>query len=242
MIKKTLLALSVFILIFAVSCATTTTVETPKISVSGIGTVTLDADFASFQIQVTETAQTTGKAQQLANKKMNQILAIVRSYGVEDKDISTTSLSFSSNYEWDSVLQKSVKVGEQVSQALYVRMKDLDHFTDLVDEIGSTISGISFNSVTFEASDYTQAQIQARSLAYQDAYNKAKAYADAAGLVVGRPLTISDGYSSTNNRIVRNDGLFMKAEGPMTEASYATEAPVGNLNVTVNSEIVFELK
>lgn len=236
-----------FILIFALaSCASmsgTASTESSQmrtISVSGSGTITLSADMVTFSINVSETAPTTAEAQQLTNKKINQILAILKNYKIEDKDISTTALSFSTEYYWDSVSGRQIKEGENVSQTVYVKMGDIDRFGALVDELGSSVSGISFYSTSFDKSDKTQAYEEARELAYQDAYNKALKYAQSAGMELGYPITITDGYTSYSNRAVAADGL-MKATSVEAAASYKTEAPSGQLSVSSNVSVVFQL-
>ena len=170
---------------------------------------------------------------------MSQILSILRDSGIEDKDISTTALNFSTKYAWKDGVQ--TKVGEEVDQTVYVRLYDIEAFAPLADAIGSNVSGISFYNVSFDSSDRKEAENQARELAYQDALTKAQIYAKAAGLELGEPITIQDGYSS----YVRNTletGAVMYAKAEAADESYATEAPTGPLTVTSNVDIVFQLK
>ena len=67
-----LLILSVLLVLLA-SCSTldkSTKTDPTVISVSGNGIVYLEADMVKFSINVSETADTTGEAQQKTNKKM----------------------------------------------------------------------------------------------------------------------------------------------------------------------------
>lgn len=236
--KKTYLLVLVAVLFLATSCFTTA--DTRKtISVSGSGSVALQADIVNFQINVNEKAQTTAQAQQLTNKKINQILTILRSFKIEDKDITTTSLNFSTDYYWDN--NKQIRDGETVSQSVYVKMRDLDNFAKLVDELGSNVNGISFYNVNFDLEDKTEATVKARELAYQDAYEKAQTYADEAGLKLVAPISISDGYSSVSTRSTSANGkMLYAAEAAVMD--YATEAPTGTLTVSVNTNVVFEIR
>lgn len=236
--KKAFIIVLASVLLFT-SCATLS--NTRSINVSGTGTVTLQADMVSFTINVSETAETTGKAQQLANKKVGQILSVIRNYKIEDKDISTTSLDFSSEYEWNSDLQKSVKVGERVSQTLYVKMRDLESFALLLDELGSSVNGISFYNVSFDCENRAEALEQARQLAFEDALGKAEIYAKTAGIKVGKPSSISDVDSSVSYRIPTYNSKLMYAESA-ADTAYGTEVPMGNLCVTVNTNVIFDLK
>lgn len=237
--KKSLIITMVAILFFATSCFSLA--DTRKtISVSGSGSVAIKADIVSFSINVEEKGETTAEAQQLANKKISQILTILRAYNIEDKDISTTSLNFSTDYYWDG--NKQIKNGENVSQTVYVKMRDLDKFTSLVDNLGSNVNGISFYSVNFDLEDKSEAIAKARELAYLDAYEKAQTYADKAGMKIVSPLSISDGYYSVSTRTTSANGKVMALAEAAVDASYATEAPTGTLSVSVNTDITFQMK
>lgn len=234
------IALACACIFLAASCAnlSQSTLATKTISVSGTGTVSLESDMVSFRVEVSETAQTTAEAQQATNKKMSQILATLREHGIEDKDISTTALNFSTNYAWKDGVQ--TKIGEEVSQTVYVRIYDIDVFAPLVDALGSTVSGISFYNVTFDSTNRKAAENQARELAYNDALEKARIYAKAAGLEIGEPVTIQDGYSSYARNSLDTGVAFAKATS--ADESYETEAPSGPISVTSSVDIVFSLK
>ena len=77
-----LLILSAIIVILT-SCSTLSSsskTEPTVISVSGNGIVYLEADMVKFSINVSETAYTTGEAQQRTNKKMAQILDLLKKH------------------------------------------------------------------------------------------------------------------------------------------------------------------
>ncbi len=237
--KFTNLAILFLVVLLAVSCTTTSNITSKTINVSGTGSVNLKADNVSFRVEISETEDTTALAQQATNKKMSQLLAILRENGISDNDISTTALNFSTNYTWRDGQQQ--KLGETVSQTVYVRMYNLDGFASLADSIGSNISGISFYNVTFGSSKSKEAENQARELAYEDALKKAQTYAQAAGLTLGEPITIQDGNASTYSNRMSNDAV-MFAVAATEEAAYSTETPTGPLTVSASVEVVFEIK
>ena len=239
--KKFSLILLISFLLLAVSCSTTAMNSSSKtITVSGTGSVNLKADNVSFRIEISETEETTALAQQATNKKMTQLLAILRDNGINDDDISTTALNFSTNYVWRDGEQQ--KVGETVSQTVYVRMYNLDGFASLADAIASNISGINFYNVTFGSTQSKEAENQARQLAYTDALKKAQTYAQAAGLTLGEPITIQDGGSSTYSNKMNADAVMFATAAPAEEASYSTETPTGPLTVSASVDVVFEIK
>ena len=241
--KKSVLftVFSVFLLVLLASCSTTNPSNSTErtVSVSGSGTVNLRADMVTFTVTVSETKTTTAKAQKAANAKMSKVLEIVRSFGVTDDNISTSSLNYSTQYKWTD--GEEVRIGEQVSQSVTVKLENIDVFGSLVDTLGSTVTGIALNRVNFEASDYTKAAGQARKLAYENARDKAMVYAVASGMVVGRPISINDGYDSYGSvRYTVSDAKMANFEAAAA-AGPQTETPTGLLSVTVNTSVVFEL-
>ncbi len=240
--KITLVAVfSVLLLVLFASCSTTGASNSTKertVSVSGTGTVNLKADIVTFTVSVSETKTTTAKAQKAANIKMAKILEIIRSFNVDENNISTSSLNYSTQYKWTD--GEEVKVGEQVSQSVTVKLEDIDSFGALVDMLGSNVTGISLNRVSFEASDYSKAAEQARRLAYENARDKAMVYAIASGMAIGRPVSINDGYDNDGSvRYTVADAKMANLEAAATGAR--TETPTGLLSVTVNTNVVFEL-
>lgn len=240
--KSTLFTVfSVFLLVLLASCSTTNPSNSTErtVSVSGSGTVNLRADMVTFTVTISETKTTTAKAQKAANTKMSKVLEIIRSFGVTDDNISTSSLNYSTQYKWTD--GEEVRIGEQVSQSVTVKLENIDVFGSLVDTLGTNVTGIALNRVNFEASDYTKAAEQARKLAYENARDKAMVYAVASGMVVGRPITINDGYDSYGSvRYTVSDAKMANFEAAAA-AGPQTETPTGLLSVTVNTSVVFEL-
>jgi len=232
--KKIITAVLVVFCLLAVSCATSSKDGAERtISVSGSGTVNLKADTVTFSVSVSEIAETTALAQRAANEKVARVLSVIRNFGIEEDCISTANLYFSTSYRWTDGEQ--IRIGEQVSQTINVRMKDMENFGKLVDVLG-TINGISLNSVNFIASDYTEAAVKARQLAFESARDKALVYSEMSNMVLGDPVSITDGYDSYSNYrsyVVDAKMATMEAAG--------TEAPAGLLSVTINVNVVFEL-
>jgi len=234
--KKVITAILVVFCLLAVSCATPAKDDSKRtVSVSGTGTVNLKADTVTFSVSVSETANTTALAQRAANEKVARVLTVIRNFGIPEDCISTANLYFSSSYKWSDGDQ--VKVGEQVSQTINVKMTDLDNFGKLVDLLG-TINGISLNNVNFVASDYSQAAAKARQLAYENARDKALVYSMMGNMELGNPVSINDGYDNYSNARMYVADAKMAA---METSASGTEAPTGLLSVTINVNVVFEL-
>ncbi len=226
------LVLSLAVVVLLSSCmATKDLVRT--IEVSGSGEVVLVADVATFNIQVSELGKTTKEAQAQANMKMASILKVLRSYQIEDKDISTTGLNLRPSYKW--IDNQQVLEGQVASQNLSVTLRDLPSLGVVIDELGE-ISGIYLNSVRFDKDDKSEALTEARQKAVEAALAKAEVYAGSAAMRVGSPITISE--SS-----VASTPYEPRAVKMMASESYdmATEIPAGTMTVRSTIYLLLEL-
>ena len=236
-----LFALVLIALFLLGSCTTASLIEQSRtVSVQGSGMVTVSPDVASLMITVSEIAETTAEAQQMANEKVGKLLAMIRNAGVEEKDVATTALSFSPEYRWRE--NEQVLIGQRVRQSLSVTVRgiggDSTTLPTLLDSLG-TVSHISIGSIRFSKADTSEDYVQSRKLAMEKAMQKATDYAEAAGMRLGKPLTVSD-YSARDSQYARNS--MVKADAMlMMESAAPTELPTGEITVSSSVSVVFEL-
>lgn len=232
-----LLAAAAAVLVLA-GCRTAARDAYCEIAVEGRSSVSIEPDMVGFSLRVSETAPTTGEAQRLANAKVSTILALLESFGIERKDITTHNLSFSTDYDWDNGRQEFV--AERVSQQVGVSMYDLGAFPALVDALGAQLTGISLNSVAFDRKDKAAFYEEARRKAVEDAEAKARAYAEAGGLALEGPVSISEGsLSSYSNNRMKMD---MMAAAPEAASGAASDVPAGEIVVQASINVVFKAR
>lgn len=208
-----------------------------SVSVSGSATVTLTPDMASFSISVSETGQTTWEAQQQANAKMQDIYDILHEgFGIVAEDIRTTSMSLYPEYRYEDGQQ--ILVGQTASQSISVTVHRLDDLALIVDRL-SSVTGISLSSISLDASEKDESMSQARRLAMQDAMDKAGDYAEAAGFVLGAPVSvIESGSYHYANRV--QPTMLMAGASAKDEASSASYY-AGDLGVSAGVNVVFRM-
>lgn len=239
-----LVVVTMVVLALATGCSTLgqTSDMVRTISVSGTGSVKLTPDIASFSVAVSELADTTAEAQAAVNAKMATLLGIIRAAGIDEKDISTTSLTFRPEYNW--IDGKQELQGQRASQRLSVTIRGIDSndkkLSSLIDQLG-TVSGIEFTSVTFDRADKVAAYNEARELAVKKAEDKATRYASSSGMELGKPVSISES-SQTNTPMYRTTGNIMMAEAAYDSVAYSTELPTGEIEVSVTIYLVYEMK
>ena len=241
--KSMILTGLILSLVFLVGCGTTSLMERSRtISVQGMGRVSVEPDVASFTLTVSELAESTSEAQQMTNRKMGVLLEMIRTFGIQDSDIATTALSFSPEYRWKE--NQQVLVGQRVRQSLHVTVREIKEeagvLSSLIDEIG-TVSNITIGSIQFSKVDTSAEYALSRTLAMEKAIEKAGDYARAAGMQLGKALSVSDYTSQDYQTAVRSTA--MKADAMMMAESYApTELPAGELLITSSVSVVFELR
>ena len=236
--KKIALVTSIiFISIILTSCLSSEDLNNTKvISVSASGDVTLSPDIATFTVEVNETEKTTSEALNSANKKMAEVLRILYSHNIADKDIATTSLNLSPQYNWED--GKRILIGQSASQSINVKIRNIDDLGKIIDEIGK-ISNINLYSIRYDKEDKTASYEEARIKAVKNAIAKATTLANAANMELGEPISISEGTTpaySTYNRL--NTAKMMVAES----ASYDTQMPTGELLISTSVNIIFTLE
>ena len=161
------------------------------ISVSGEGTVTLEPDLAILNVAIETEARTVVKARDRNAIAIDAILTTVRSYGVSDNDIGTTSFNIWPRYDY--VDRTQILAGYKVSNSLTIKVRELVAIGQIIDSI--TDSGgdaIRVNGVSFTVDDPTPFMSKLREAAVNDATSKAQHYARLSGVKLGRLIHLME--------------------------------------------------
>jgi uncharacterized protein YggE len=162
----------------------------PSVSVSGEGIVTVQPDTARMVLGVDVFNASLARAESDSSQRMNQVIDALTNMGVAKDDIKTISFSVSPEYDYPQQGTPQLR-GFRVSNLVSVKIRDVNRVGDLADAViavgATTIQGLSF-----ELNDPSAAKDQARTQAMQDARHKAEQLAGAAGVTLGKPLSISE--------------------------------------------------
>lgn len=172
--------------------------ETPRVAtldMVGQGSVTAVPDMALVTSGVVSDADTASAAMTANSTAMAAVVARVKEAGIEPRDIQTSGFSVQPRYAQvkhqsrDEYRQELV--GYRVTNSVTVRVRDLARLGGLLDAMvrdgANDVSG-----VTFLVSDADRLRDEARKAAIADAIRKARLYAEAAGVQLGRVLSISE--------------------------------------------------
>ena len=167
--------------------------EARTITLTGTGEVSVIPDTATIQIGVESQADTATEALADNSAAAARVIGALKEAGVAPGDIRTANFAVQPVYSNAKSLSQDgpVVTGYRVTNQVIASIRDLDGLGVLLDRVigegANRIGGISFS-----VADETEALERARTLAIEDARNKARTYAEAAGVSLGPVLAITE--------------------------------------------------
>ncbi len=208
------------------SVTSVTTNQTQPFSVTGEGKATAIPDMASVNAGVTAEGTTVKDAQDKLNTAINKVSQAVKGQGVDSKDIQTSNYSISPNYNYQTNPNRIN--GYSASSNLTIKVKNIDRVNGVID--AATGSGATnVGGVTFDVSDKTKAENEARSLAVADAKAKAENAAKISGFKLGRLVNYDENFGGAPRPIP----MMAKAEGLGGAPPTQVEPGTNEIDVTV---------
>jgi uncharacterized protein YggE len=202
------------------------------ISVAGMGEVTMTPDIATINLGVHTEAATADAAVEANNASTAKLLEALTAAGVAPEDIRTTNFSVYPSPKFDPVTGEQTDITYAVDNSVYVTVRNLDGFGDLLDAAVQAGSN-SINSIQFDVEDKTEYLSQARAAAVENAQGQAQELAAAAGVELGDVQTIS--YYDNIPVPLARDQAFAAAES-------AVPISPGTMDLTVTVNMVYFIK
>jgi uncharacterized protein YggE len=239
MVKKTIYILNILFFVFAfnnLSFAHTEQEQKQKLQVSGKGEVMVKPDIAFITVSVETDAATASEAAQQNANKMQKVLKEVKStIGKEDK-VTTIGYNLSPRYEYNKTTRQSELIGYRASNRLNVETKRINKLGEIIDK--SINAGANkVDSLRFGTSKQDDYRREALVKAVQDAKKTAEIVANASGVKLLKILNISPSYHYPIP--LRRD---FAVAGKMAMESAPTPIEAGELTVTANVNMVFEIQ
>lgn len=217
------------------SVTSVVTTKTDTFTVMGEGKATVIPDIAIVTVGVNAQSPTVKDVQQQLNTKMNAVIAAVKKTGVDAKDVQTTNYNISPVYDYQSRSQQIT--GYQASANLVVKVRDLDKSSEVIDN--ATAAGANqVGGVTFDISDKTKVESEARQKAVAEAKVKAEEGAKAAGFNLGRIINYSENFDGSVPR-----PMYAKAEMALDSSGGGapTQIEPGSSEITVSVSLSYEI-
>lgn len=210
-----------------------TTDSPATVYVNGQGVVTVAPDTASVIVGVNIIDTTLSSAQEKATVQMTAVIDALKAAGIDEKDIQTVNYSVNILQNYDQNGNPSTIEGFQVSNQVSVTVRDLAQLGTILDTVVAQGANAIYG-INFFVDDPSAAASQARELAVQDAKRKADELAAAAGMQVGRILSISESYSPSPMPVA-----YGRAEAADTAVAVPIQA--GSTAIQVDVQITYEL-
>jgi len=175
--------------------------DKPVICVTGQGTSTTTFTTSEYEITLyaDTAAGTEAEAKAFAEAMRKDIIKAVKDMGGKENDVVLSNISTVPPYETDPLYR--------VNQDLHVTLKNVKNIDKVREKFLLTTAAQigSVMPVVEDKIDFSPAVAEARNTAFKNARDEATALAEAAGVILGEPLYISEQvtypyyYSSTGS-------------------------------------------
>jgi len=220
------------------------------INVRGEGEVLAKPDIGSFSFSVRSEGKNAAEAQEQSAEISNNIIAYLKSEGVEDKDIKTQYYNLNPKYRYEDRAcpfgsycppGEPIIDGYEVSQNIVVKVRDLDKSGSLITGVGekgaSDISGLSF---TIDDTDVLEAE--ARELAIADAKEKAQKLVKDLDSRLVRMIGFYEEEGGFPRPYGYGGDMMEKSVVAMDGAAVSPELPTGENTISKVVNITYEIR
>ena len=204
------------------------------IAVTGEGKVEMAPDMAMLSLGVMTQADTAAAALKANSDGLSGALDRLKAAGIEGRDIQTSGLSLHPNIDYSSTGREPQVRGYTASNMLTVRLRDLSVLGQTLDAV-VTEGANTLNGLSFGLQNPDEATDEARRRAVADAAHKAALYAEAAGVTLGRIVTISEqgNYGGPQP--------MMMAEARLAKDAGSVPVASGEISIGATISVVYEI-
>jgi uncharacterized protein YggE len=217
--------------------ATPVATPTPAtLYVEGQGSVTVPPDTASVTVGVDVQRDRLRDAQAEASAQAAAIIAAAEAGGVATDDIQTANFGVNVVRDYDRDGNPGPVVGYQVSNQVELTVREPDRLGAILDAVVAAGAN-NIYGIAFYVEDPSAAASQARAQAVRDARTKAEELATAAGVRLGRVLSITESSAPPPAPEV-----FARGAAEMDAAQAAVPIQAGTSEIVVDVQMTFELE
>lgn len=232
------------------------TEKSDQFMVTGDGKVSIKPDIAVIRLGVQANGRTVDEAQNKMNTVINKVSAEVKALGVEEKDIETENYNIYPNYDQirplpaqvsnsssgqesvavapEPILKEDGKItGYTGSTNLVVKVRKLADAGKIID-VGVKNGANQIGGVTFDLSDKTKTQNEARQKAVADARKKAQDASKIAGFKLGKLINYQESFNPYDTKYdYRMESAISREE--------STQLEPGSQDITVTVTLSYEI-
>ncbi len=209
-------------------------VDRPALNLSAYGEVRVAPDMATISFAVVTEASSAAEAMRMNADRMNQVMTALRRAGVAERDVQTSGLNLSAQYDYVQNEPPRLR-GYQAQNRVTVIINDLGAVGSTADAV--VAAGVNqIDGIGFGLKDPSAAENQARRLAVRALQAKATLYADALGVQLGgiRSLSEGGGYSPPQP-------MLQMARAEMSMDAGSTPIAAGQLTVRIDITGIYDV-
>ena len=211
--------------------------EGRSVYVTGTGLITGEPDIATIYLGVSVEKETVETAREETASAMTAVIDVLKGNNIADRDIQTENFSIYPQYDYTE--EGHILRGYRVNNTVNAKVRELETISDIIDDaVAAGDDIIVVNSIQFMIEDPTPLQAQARALAVKDAEAKAQTLAEAGGVKLGKPITITETSYTAGPPIAYAKAAEFADDGGRS----STPIQAGELTVTINVTIVYEIE
>jgi uncharacterized protein YggE len=207
-----------------------------NLTVNGTSIISLEPDYASVTAGYSAENKDIRVARDETAQKMDEIIASLRALGIEDKDIVTSSFNVESVYDYTKNYANIV--GYRVNSNVTITVRDIKQVAPVLNAVFEAGSNQSYG-LEFRSTKEGEAYREALKDAIKAAKEKAQLMADAAGVTLGKLVSLSEAQNSyapvalyANSRI---EGAMDAAKG------LGDSVMAGTLDISAQVTLRYEL-
>jgi uncharacterized protein YggE len=187
-----------------------------------------------MSIQVSVRGESAAEAMKTASTRAQEVLTLLRSMGVDAKDIQTTRVAVSPIYDYEKRIQPPPIVGYSATNDFNAvfRNSAMNRIGEFIDK-AVTAGASTFGGLIYESSKERELERVALTGAAMDARARAEVLAGELGVSLGGVVSVSEMGMTTPSPIVHDMRM---------EASMAAPVMTGEISVTADVEVVFEMQ
>jgi len=222
-----------------------TSSKTSLISVVGNGSIEVEADMLEIYITVQRVTETLKQSQNEVNTIISGLINTLKENGLTEKNFYTTFIDFEKDYKWKK--DEHVYVGEKVKQNLIFVVEDIKNnankainILDTLTDNNNSIELSLYFGVKEEDKKKREMDLKCRELAYQDGYEKAKRYAEQAGLKIIKALKISETEPRSYNNEDTGGRILYSCESEISTEDSPTQLPMGGRKIIKSMQLYLD--
>lgn len=198
-------------------------------------------DTIILSVNIEETKKSTAEAQKAVNTKVNQIKDLIKKYKIKDSDIQSRNISVYPDYNYTNAWRKLL--GYRANHSLDIKIKSANIENEwvggsLIDEVAK-IWWVIVENIAYDIEDKTPYYSQARKLAMEKAYEKAKELAKIAWVKLLKPISISESLFAPTAIYGRNSKMMMDA---VTEVSWAGSISLWEMEINITVNVLYGIQ